>query len=434
MPLKDITPMTREHNFSSDSCGCDAENRLKSMVQVDAAMALIAGRAPLPEARETLSVSQARGRILARPVHAAQDMPPFDNAAMDGYGVDCDAFHGAGPWTFPVAARLPAGQAPFVLAQPTGVVRIFTGAPVPAGINAVIAQEQATRDGASVTFHARPKAGLNIRRAGGDMQAGQLVLGPGAYLGAAEIAALAGAGANALEVRGVLRVGLLVTGDEIRGAGDARGHAEIWDVNTPMLRAAIPGPGVALTHVARIPDRRDDVQRALAAMEKRVDLIVTTGGVSVGEEDHVKPALRALGGGLVFSGVAIKPGKPVSLGQLGGATWLGLPGNPLAALVTWQVFGRALVRQLSGDMRGPPRTRTALSTRAIQRKAGRQEYRPARLVDTDNLGRDVVDFGDHVQSGHVGHLPHTDGLIIIPAQAEQLPAGAPIQFLSYCDT
>ncbi|MCB1465707.1 MAG: molybdopterin molybdenumtransferase MoeA, partial [Rhizobiaceae bacterium] len=175
-------------------------------------------------------------------------------------------------------------------------------------------------------------------------------------------------------------------------------------------------------------------RRCLADMAETVDLIVTTGGISVGEEDHVKPVLEALGAEIHFSGVAIKPGKPVSFGRLGKAVWLGLPGNPQAAFVTWYVFGLPLLDVLSGRLRGTRNRRHVEAGKQIFRKPGRCEIRPARIVGFDGQGREVVDFDDTVSSAHVARLPDTDGLLFIPAEAEHLPEGALIEFQPFHQT
>ena len=371
--------------------------------------------------------------MLAVPVAVSAMVPPFDNAAMDGYAVATGEFVGGGPWQFRVAVRVPAGWSE---TRPLGTgdaARIFTGAPVPRGADAVIRQEDAQREGDSVTFAKRPDPGLNIRRAGTDMRTGQVILDAGARLGPREIAACAAAGAGRVSLRRKLRVALLVTGDEVRQAGAGRQEAEIWDVNTPMLCAAMGQVDVELVEVAQVADTRVALEQALAGLTGQVDLIVTTGGVSVGEEDHVKPALSALGGVLHFSGVAIKPGKPVSFGALGGTSWLGLPGNPLAALLTWQIFGTALVRRLTRQGVPGPSRRHVVIDRPIHRKPGRCELRPAALLGFDDLGREIAGCDRATHSARVGTLPLADGVILLPAESDHLPEGALVEFLPFCN-
>lgn len=358
--------------------------------------------------------------------------PPFDNAAMDGYAVATVDLIGDGPWTMRVTSRVSAGQADTAPLSRGCAARIFTGAPVPEGADAVIMQEEVTRVGNRIEVHRPPQAGLNIRRAGSDMQVGKTVLGQGCRLGPRDIAACAAAGAGVVQVRPRLRVALLITGDEVRRAGASRAAAEIWDVNTPMMAAALSGTEVAFVATEHGADTPVGLAGQLRDMVARADLVITTGGISVGEEDHVKPALASLGAEILFSGVAIKPGKPVSVGRIGDATWLGLPGNPLSAYVTWQIFGTALARGLTGQATTGTARRHVVTATAIHRKPWRCELRPATRAGFDAQGLEVVTFEEATHSGRVGHLPLADGLIFLPANVEELPAGALVEFQPFC--
>jgi len=331
-----------------------------------------------------------------------------------------------------VAGRVPAGQDAPPL--PGGMVlRIFTGAPLPSDADAVVMQEAVRREGETVWLDHRPFPGQNIRRAGEDMAAGATVLKAGQRLDARAIAACAAAGQSKISVRRAIRVALLVTGDEVRQPDEALGIAGIRDVNTPMLRAALARPDVSLIKVTQAADERQRLANDLAALGKEVDLIVTTGGISVGEEDHVKPALAMAGGEIAFSGVALKPGKPVSFGRIGGASWLGLPGNPVSAFVTWQVFGTALLDRLRGAL---PRRRfhRAVLENGISRKPGRCELRPACLDGRDDAGRDVVRCGRATHSARVATLAACDGLIRLPSDMAGLPSGSLLDFFPFDDT
>lgn len=423
--------MTIHQAITSPGCGCDSQDMLHALIGIDEALARIAGHVASVGRTEALSLDRAFGRILAQPVRSRSMAPAFDNAAMDGYAIATSALTGVGPWVLPVVARVPAGQAVTTLVAGAVAARIFTGAPIPDGADAVVMQEEVQRDGDVVHLSRRPEAGLNIRRAGSDMASGATVLDKGQRLGPREIAVCAAAGAGIVRVRRRLRVALLVTGDEVRRAGGAREAAQIWDVNTPMLTASLAAAGVELVASAHGADSRADLVRQLGDMAAQADLVITTGGISVGEEDHVKPAVMALGGETLFSGVAIKPGKPVSVGRIGKAQWLGLPGNPVSAFVTWQVFGLALIRALSGE--GPTPTRRHVVTASeIRRKRGRCELRPATLAGFDAHGREIVRFEDATHSARVGLLSAADGLIFLPADAESLPAGALVELQPFC--
>ena len=424
--------MTIHHALASPGCGCDETDGSGALIGIDEALRRIAAHVVPVAGTETVALGRAAGRVLARPLRSRSMSPPFDNAAMDGYAVATSALTGAGPWRLAVVARLPAGQGGAGAVAGAAAARIFTGAPIPAGADAVVMQEDVTRDGDTIRLRHRPAAGLNIRRAGSDLAAGAVVLAGGCRLGTREIAAAAAAGAGTLRLRRRVRAALLVTGDEVRPAGASRAEAQIWDANTPMLTAALAGAGVELVAKARGADDPAGLARQLAGMARCADLVVTTGGISVGEEDHVRPVLAALGAEMVFSGVAIKPGKPVSFARIGAACWLGLPGNPLSAFVTWQVFGTALVRALAGEAgTGTPR-RHVVTAAPIRRNPGRCELRPATLAGFDTQGREVVTFEEATHSGRVGRLPQADGLMFLPAETDQLPAGALVEFLPFC--
>ncbi len=424
--------MTILPSIGSQGCGCDAQDLSARLISIDTALARIAAHATPAGRIEAVALDAARGRVLARPVRSRAAVPAFDNAAMDGYAVATGALAGPGPWALPVVARVPAGQGATTPLSGAVAARIFTGAPVPEGADAVVMQENVTRVGDTIRVHVRPAPGLNIRPAGSDIAAGATVLDTGHRLGPRAMAACAAAGAGVVWVRTVPRVALLVTGDEVCAAGGSRDMAQIWDVNTPMLAATLAGAGVALVGTARGADNRADLAGQLRDMAARADLVVTTGGISVGEEDHVKPALADTGGEILFSGVAVKPGKPVSFGRVGPAVWLGLPGNPLSAFVTWQLFGTALLRALGGDTGAAPGRRHVVTAAALRHKPGRCELRPASLAGCDGHGREVVRCDDATQSHRVGGLPHADGLIFLPADVCHLPEGALVEFLPFC--
>ncbi|SEK75060.1 molybdopterin molybdochelatase [Roseovarius azorensis] len=425
--------MTLANRLSEPGCGCDAPENGGSLLSIDAALGLISGHANAVAGTETLAPGAARGRILALPVLAETMLPPFDNAAMDGYALDCVALKGDGPWRLTITHRIAAGQAAMDPVGATQAARIFTGAPIPPGTSAVVMQEEADRTGDQILLRRRPSAGQNIRRAGEDMIAGTQILATGERLDLREIAACAAAGCARVTVRRPLRVALLVTGDEVRDAGATLGPAQIRDINTPMLRAALSGAGVHLAHVERTADRRYALQACLTALADEVDLIVTTGGVSVGEEDHVKPAVTDAGGRIFFAGVALKPGKPVSFGRLGRAFWLGLPGNPFSAIVTWQLFGLALLRRLCGQTGGAVLRRHVVTGAPIRHRPGRCELRPARLAGFDGMGREVAHFETATHSARVAGLSQADGLIFIPSDADYLPEGSLVEFQPFCD-
>lgn len=410
------------------ACGCDGETGL---LPLDAALARITRSVDAVAGTERVALREARGRVLAAPVAAQAMSPPFDNSAMDGYAVDAGALAGPGPWRLPVSERVQAGGAAAAPLRPGTAVRIFTGAPLPPGADTVVIQEDVEEADGAVVLRARPGRGLHVRRAGEDMAPGRTVLPAGRRLGGREIAVAAAAGQGSLCVRRPVRVALLVTGDEVRPAGAPLSAGQIWDVNTPMLAAAIAAEGADLTEVAHLPDDPGALADTLARVAREADLVVTSGGVSVGAADHVKPAVAALGGPPVFSGVAIKPGKPVSFGRIGDAFWLGLPGNPVSALVCWTVFGTWLAGRLAGEAAPGVARRHAVTDAALRHKPGRCELRPARLAGMDGTGREIVRCPEATHSAAVSCLAVSDGVVLIPADAEEVPEGGLVEFLPF---
>ena len=424
--------MTHFRPIEPEGCGCEASEPRGGLISIDAAFRRIGAEASALEGVETLELAQARGRVLAEDVVARMAVPPFDNAAMDGYALDSGTLEGAGPWTLTVSDRVAAGSRAHHSVAGSQAARIFTGAPLPDGADAVVMQEAVRRDGGAIRLVRRPVPRENVRRAGEDMRAGYTLLRAGCRIGARQIAAAAAAGAGTLTVRRKTRVALLVTGDELAapGARDLPAGA-IWDVNAPLLSAEFDRRDIDLVAVERGEDKPGRLARQMSRLSAGADLLVTTGGISVGEKDHVKPSLHAAGGDILFSGVAIKPGKPVCLGRLNGALWLGLPGNPLSAFVTFRLFGAALLRGLAGETGRGAARRNVVTATEIRHRPGRCELRPARIEGFDGQGREVATFEDATHSARVAALPAMDGLMFIPAEIDFLPAGSLVEFLSF---
>lgn len=416
--------------LSPDICGCGSANISSGLMSVDDALALVGRVVVRVSGTEILPLGQARGRVLARAVRAESPVPPFDNAAMDGYALDAAALAGAGPWRLRVDGCIPAGKAG--RAPPAGsAARIFTGAPVPLGTSAVIAQEDVRRESECILLTRRLKPGENIRRRGSDAAAGTRVMMAGDRLGPAEIAAAASIGQKELVLRRRIRVAVLVTGDELRAAGDPLAPAAIHDVNGPMLAALLDRPEVKLVASESVGDGLDVMVRALGGLSREADLVVTTGGVSVGAADFLRPAMAHLGGKIHFAGVAMKPGKPVALGTLGSALWLGLPGNPLAVLTCWILFGERVLDRLSGVSAPRPLRRHVVAEGPLSHQPGRSEFRPARLVGVDGGGREVISVPSATHSHRLSDIVRFDGFAHLPAATGTIPPGEWIEFLPF---
>lgn len=407
--------------------GCDAAAGLVPVaVALARALALVAP----PTGSETVPLGRAAGRVTAAPVRAAAPMPPFDNAAMDGYGLDPAGLAGPGPWVLPVVGRALAGDAP-AACPPGGALRILTGAAIPPGVTAVVPQEEVRRDGDRIRLATRPVPAAHIRRAGCDLAAGAEILPAGRPIGPREAAALAGAGRATVAVRPRLRVAILSTGSELVEPGAALGSGQIWNANRALLAAALAAPWVDLTDLGALPDDPARLAAALAEAAGSADLLVTTGGVSVGDADHIPDLVRAAGGTIHAMKLAMKPGKPLGLGRLGRAVWLGLPGNPVAAFVGWTVLGAPLARAMAGLARIAPPEIAARLAAPVAHRPGRCEYRPARRLAPDAQGCERVECLDGPGSHRIAQLAEADGLAVIPAEAGGLPAGARVTFLPF---
>ena len=426
--------MMVEARMTGQGCHCDTTELGRDLIGIDAALAHIARHATAVKGTETIAADKALGRVLARDLRARGMTPPFDNSAMDGYALNVDDLTGPAPWKLRISDRVQAGQSASGGLVAGSAARILTGAPMPPGADTVVMQEVVKAEGDMIVLNDMPEQGSNVRRAGEDMSEGEVVISAGQRLGAREIAVCAAAGHDRVDVRRRIRVAILTTGDEVKPAGQTLDRAQIWDVNTPMLRAALSGAPVDLVACRAVADTRDALRQAIRQLAGKADLLVTSGAISVGEEDHVRPALNDLGAQIFFSGVAIKPGKPVSFGRLGGALWLGLPGNPLSAFVTWHLFGRAVVDGMSGFAGRGRSRRYVVADTEIRHSPGRCELRPARLLGYDGFGREIAVCDAATHSARIAGLPDTDGLLFIPADVEALYKGDLIEFLPFCES
>ncbi|RCV88571.1 gephyrin-like molybdotransferase Glp [Billgrantia montanilacus] len=326
----------------------------KGLLDLEVARARMIAAAEPIRGEEFVALDQAVGRVLSRHLVARLDMPSIDNSAMDGYAL-CLAE--LGERGLPVVLRVPAGAAVSALPE-GGCARIFTGAPVPTGADCVIPQERVTLDGEGrmhVSGEAKP--GANIRRRGEEYRAGDALLPSGATLNPAALAMLASQGIAEVPVLPRLTVALISTGDELIEPGEPCLAGQVYNSNRVMLRALLEQQGCEVLDLGIIGDTAEALHEAFVVTRDSADLVICTGGVSVGEEDHVRPVLEALGG-LVFHGVAIKPGKPVAFGFLDdgspeGVPLIALPGNPVASLVGWQLLARPFVQGRQGRAVGP---------------------------------------------------------------------------------
>ena len=423
--------MTVHQKLNATACGCDARDLVAGLASVQDALDHALKIAEPVRGFESVALDLACGRVLATDIRATGMMPPFDNSGMDGYAVRLADFAGEGPWVLPVAGRIAAGEAEAKPLRDGTAWRIFTGARIPDGADAVVMQEEVVALDGFASFRRSPARGQNIRRAGEDMADDEVVMQAGQRLGPRDIAIVAGAGFRAVTVHPQPRVALLCTGAELVTEEHALSPGKIHDVNGPMLVSALKAAGGRIVWSGQCDDSPGALTMTLARLAAISDMIVTTGGVSVGEEDHVKAAVQSAGGRVSLSGVAMKPGKPVSFGKIGSAVYLGLPGNPVSAFVTWTLFGTTMLEALGGVKHRKEVARYVVSDQPVFHKPGRCEYRPARLIGQDGLGREMVSTDRQVHSARLGPLADCDGLILIPGDVEAANPGDLLQFLPF---
>jgi molybdopterin molybdotransferase len=343
------------------------------LLSVEDAAALVVARVPVLEGREDLSLTAARGRILAADLHAPGPLPPFFNSAVDGYAFRHADLNPDGETALRLEGRLAAGQAAGA-ALPSGTaLRILTGAPMPPGADTVMMQEDARLEDGLIRLPPGLKPGANCRPAGEDVAQGELALPSGTRLGPAEIGLAAALGFAALPVSRRPRIGVFSTGDELAPPGTPLGPAQTYDSNRFSLLALLAGLPVEAHDLGILPDRAGATAEALREAAASHDMLLTSGGVSTGEEDHVRAAIQA-GGSLVFWRLALKPGRPAAMGVVGGTPVLGLPGNPVAAIVTFLHLARPLALRLAGATPTALPRFAATADFAYRKKAGRREY------------------------------------------------------------
>jgi molybdopterin molybdotransferase len=382
---------------------------------------------------ERVALHGARGRVATADLVAPVDLPPFHNSAVDGYAVRHADLNADADTSLAIAGRLTAGAAAKIALKPGEAIRIFTGAAMPAGADTVFMQEDVTVEGNRVSVPRGLKKGANRRLAGEDVPAGRVWLEGGTVLEPQHIALAAALGVTHIEVRRRLKVAIFSTGDEVVDPGGKLGAAAVYDANRYLLAELLERLGAVVTDLGILADDRDALAGALSAAADGHDLVVTSGGVSTGEADHVRAAVERIGS-LVFWRVAIKPGRPVAMGVIrgkqGNAAFVGLPGNPVAVFVTFVRVVKPLLRRLAGA--GPERL-LALPVRAAfayKKKKDRREYVRVALRRAADGEIEAV---KHPQDGAgiLTSLTETDGLLELPEEVTQIEPGARVGFLSY---
>ncbi|VAV92703.1 Molybdopterin molybdenumtransferase [hydrothermal vent metagenome] len=410
-----------------DCCGGD------NLLPIDVAVAKGLALAKPVEGFETVSLSALQGRSLINDIHAGFPLPNFNNSAMDGYAVNTENLNDKGPYRLEVTGRMAAGDRDITAGGTVvdSALRILTGALVPPQYDAVIMQENVQVKDNHIVFDNRPKVGTNIRLAGEDCKKGDLVVASGTLLDARHIAMLAAQGIAETSVRRKVRVAIFSTGSELRLPGEVLQTGQIYNSNRYALASQLNQPFIEVFDLGTIRDDFELLKSTTAKAAEMADIIITTGGVSVGDEDHMPKIVTDLGGQLHVMKVAIKPGKPVTVGTIGKTIFLGLPGNPVAAFINQILIGREIIDKLADNA---PRAITSYPCQAQfsrQRSSARQEYVPAKVVGKTPAGIPIVKAFKKASSATLLPLVSSDGFVVLPVGLSKVRQGDVLQFIPH---
>lgn len=399
---------------------CDAPKQ--KLISVDQALRQLLENAKPLRQTEQQELSRALGRVLASDIRSGLNVPPHDNSAMDGYAVRVSDIKKEGT-SLTVSQRIAAGQTGTPLQAGT-VARIFTGAPVPDGADAVVMQEYCEVSGDKVRLNIIPDAGANIRRAGEDIRQGDIILTAGIRLRPQELGLAASIGTGELSVYRKLRVALFATGDELVDPGQALEPGQIYNSNRYTLTGLLQTAGCEIIDLGRVADTLEDTKTALAEAAASADLIISSGGVSVGEEDYVKAALEQLGK-LEMWRIAMKPGKPVAYGKINDTDFIGLPGNPVSVFVTFCLFARPFIRKMQGIKDILPEPVVLKAGFEIKKPEKRREFARARR---EHDGKVIL--YPHQGSGVLSSAVWAEGLVELP-ESRIINMGDLVNFYSF---
>lgn len=398
----------------------------QNLTSLDDALEHLLSRAQVMDRTEQLSLERTLGRILAEDIRVPADVPPADNSAVDGYAVRVADTASGNP--LPVSARVAAGQAPGSL-EPGTAVRIFTGSEIPAGADAVVMQERTEQQDGGIAITATVEQGQNIRRQGQDLRSGDIALSAGTPIRPQEMGLLGSMGIGSVEVLQPLRVAVFSTGDELVDPGQPLQSGQIYNTNRYTLTGLLQTVGCEIIRCETLKDNRQDTRSSLLGAAAEADLIITSGGVSVGEEDHVRVVLEETGE-LSLWRLAIKPGKPLAFGSLDGTLVLGLPGNPAAVLVTFLVAGLPYIRHCQGNRRYRPLGERLPAAFPVDKPSVRREFLRARK----QANGDQVEVAAYPNqsSGVLSSACWGDGLAVVPENTT-LAAGDSVLYYAFSE-
>lgn len=396
------------------------------MLSIEDAVARLRSTIHVINETETVSLAEGNQRVLANDVIAPVSLPPFASSAMDGYAIKTSEASNTGS-SFRVIGTSFAGT-PYddATVPASSAVRIFTGAMVPEWADAVVLQEDVDRQAETITIKEIPTPGDNIRLIGHDVRREELLLAQGTKLGAFDISWLAACGVASVNVVRRIRIALFSTGDELQDPGKPLSKGQIYDSNRAALKELLRSKPVSIEDLGRLRDDPVLIEEAISKVSKDVDIIVTTGGVSVGDADYVRPVVEKLGE-LTFWNVALKPGKPIAVGHVEHALFLGLPGNPVSTIVTYLLFVAKTIDALSGMTPVDPLTVPALLTTPLRHSRGRREYQRG-ILSRDGNRLCVRSTGDQ-SSNRLATMSGANCLILVPETADSLEKGEVVDVL-----
>lgn len=410
-----------------DDCFLHDKDRLRH----DDAVALILERLSPVADVEAVSLELAHGRVLAETITSPRNIPAFNNAAVDGYAFAGSDLAPDADTRLEVAMRVAAGHAPAVALKPRQAARIFTGAVMPQGADTCIMQEDTTLDGDAVVIPKGLKPGANTRKAGEDVKLGEVMLQPGERLRPQDVAAIASTGADRVKVYAPLKVALISTGDEIVRPGNPLGKGQVYDSNHHLLRGLLQTVGADVADYGVIADRREDVEQAVAQAAEECNVILTTGGASRGEADFIVETIQKLGSLHAWQ-LAVKPGRPLAMGQVGDCVFFGLPGNPVAAFVTFLLYAQPMFARLQGAHWAPPQRYPLPAGFAIpKKKTDRREFWRGWIENTRDGA--VLRKFERDGSGLISGLRQAGGLVEVPEEASSVAEGDLLGFIPFSE-
>jgi molybdopterin molybdotransferase len=409
-----------------DDCFLHDKDRLKH----EHALKLIAERVSGVAEARSVELAEAHGRVIAEDVAAASDVPDFANAAVDGYALSHSSL-GAGETRLRVGLRIAAGDAAGAVLGPREAARIFTGAPMPVGSDSCVMQEDVRVEGEWITVPPGLKCGANCRRAGEDLKKGEIVVRRGDRLRPQEIAAIASTGRAKIDCFERLRVGLLSTGNELVRPGAELRPGKVYDSNHVMLRGLIAASGAEAVDFGIAPDDPIAVERLVAQAAEQCHAIVTTGGASRGDADHIVSTI--MNKGVLYAWqLAVKPGRPLAMGQIGDKVFLGLPGNPVAVFVTYLLYVQPVLARLQGmTWREPQRYPVAAGFAVKKKKTGRREFWRG-WIETGEYGTEAKKF-PRDGSGLISGLRAATGLIEVTEEVSEIRKGDLVAFIPFTE-